>query len=155
MIEALPYLLLGIFMISIALIANKNIVRIQFKTVGKFLLLMIAVTTIRRILSPQGPSEHIAISNLFFVWWEDAFFTLPLLLLNHYRVSKYVFYPVMIASTVAFASGHLYLSIPWSVLLLVYVPFLSFRYGLRCGLGTVMVCHIMYDLITVSTYAWS
>lgn len=155
MMEILPNLLIGLFMIFIALITDKSIVRIQFRTIGKFVLLMMAVTAVRLLLAPERSGSSLPIQGVFFVWWEDAFFTLPLLLLNHYKVDKRILYSVMAVSAVAFACGHLYLSVPWAATVLIYVPLISFRYGLKCGLGSVMVCHILYDIITTLTYAWS
>jgi membrane protease YdiL (CAAX protease family) len=62
--------------------------------------------------------------------------------------SRFLKFLMLVISSLTFAAGHLAYGPVWAGMLLIYVPFLSYRYGKKYGLGTVMVCHVLYDLFT-------
>jgi len=155
MIEMVPFYIIGFFIILLALKINKKLVRIDIKAVSIFMLVMALVTAVRvivyRAAGASAPNFFPDVTSLYFVWWEDAVFVLPLLILNHYGIKMKYQLPFIILSSVAFAGGHLSYSLSWAAFLLCYVYHISYSYGLKYGLGTVMICHVFYDLITTAT----
>ncbi len=85
------------------------------------------------------------------VFWEDACFVLPLLILDRLLantpVAKVIFFAAAIISSVIFGLGHLYQGFFAVALLFLYVP-LAFQLGKRYGLGTIMLGHVSYDVVT-------
>jgi membrane protease YdiL (CAAX protease family) len=83
------------------------------------------------------------------VFWEDAVFTLPILFWERYsNPSKWLVYPVLAASAIFFGMGHLYQGIMGGVMAAFYLFVISYGYGKKHGLGTVMICHVLYDMLT-------
>jgi hypothetical protein len=154
MSSLIPFYIIGFFMILMALKINKSLVRIEPKKVLEFLKMMALVTLIRVVVARVTGDSHSYFpdfSGLLCVWWEDAVFTLPILMMNHYKIKFRYQLPVIAISSLAFASGHLGYSVGWASILLTYVYFISYKYGLKVGLGTVMLCHVFYDVITTAT----
>lgn len=139
-----------------------GICRLEWKVWLKFLGLMVAVTAIRVIFfkvlsSPPIDEDTIRTISMISWWkfllvfWEDAFFTLPALVLSRMGISKFNIGAMLVLSSITFASGHLAYGLPWAFITLFYVPLLSYKYGKKYGLGTVQACHISYDIITFFT----
>jgi len=141
---------------------HKGLCRIDREAMKSFLKIMAMMTLIRVIGYfvgggiPKAPVDHdviraiLPISTLL-VFWEDTFFTLPILIFEQYGISKCLRNILIIASSLVFASGHLAYGPTWAFCTLFYVPFISYRLGKKHGLGTVMLGHVLYDLITVLT----
>jgi hypothetical protein len=89
--------------------------------------------------------------RLFLVFWEDMFFVFPSLLLYHLTRNKHLTAPIMIISSIIFSMGHVYQGVDWALILLGYVP-MAMYFARRHGLGTVMVCHVTYDVLTYLCY---
>jgi membrane protease YdiL (CAAX protease family) len=134
----------------------KGIVGINKEKVMKFVRFMALVSAIRLVLfsgmSSNQAIDSIGLLSLAMVFWEDAVFTLPALVLDRAGASKKVVNSILAISAIVFASGHVSYGFTWMLLTLLYVPFISFKYGKKYGLGTVMVCHILYDVMTLITY---
>jgi hypothetical protein len=91
------------------------------------------------------------------VFWEDAVHALPLVLLGKmfanktwYKIAKW---PLLAAVMCSFGAGHLYQGVLAACMLSFYIPF-SMKMGEKHGFGTVMLCHMMYDLITLLSIGW-
>lgn len=74
------------------------------------------------------------------------------LLLIYYAekfLPKWIFVPIVVLSSLIFGAGHLYQGYFVAALLSLYPYFVSYKYGKKYGYGTVMLCHITYDLSIV------
>jgi hypothetical protein len=133
--------------------------RFSLSSYLKFLGLMAVVTAARFAIFkmashvPADPDSVATMQSIspwqfMLVFWEDAFFTLPTIVLEKLGSSTFARNLMLGLSSVAFASGHIAYGLPWAFITLFYVPFISYRYGKKNGLGTVMACHITYDMVT-------
>lgn len=157
------------FLITLVLMCMRSpLIRVDFSKVSTFLAIMALVTCTRISLHSAmvtlDPSHYMNLPNLaydFDVWkllivfWEDAFFAIPIYGLLKWSekgtVRKEIAVVAIVVLSLYFASGHLYQS--WiSVIVLSFYPyFVSYKLGKKYGFGTVMVCHILYDFITFYT----
>ena len=155
---------LGILFLLLYQFYDRDAIRIEWKGVGAFLGFL-ALTTVARIATfsfltdidpsfqvPSVPPEILAsgVWSLLLVFWEDAFFVLPI----HYAFKKckpWVAITVAVAMTISFAMGHEYQGY-WGMAVTALYPYvISYRLGKKYGYGTIMVCHILYDFATVYT----
>jgi hypothetical protein len=87
--------------------------------------------------------------------WEDAVFGMPLVILDklysNTKLFRLWFYPLVAMSMISFGSGHAYQGFLSAALLALYIPY-SIKYSKKFGVGTVMLCHIMFDLATILTF---
>ena len=154
----LLFVVIAIMLIFLARKHKPELVALSFPAYFSFLKVMAMISFIRifTFMVYKGePSVSIDLFNfpsLFLVFWEDMFFVFPSLLLYSLTKNKYLTAPVMLVSSVIFASGHIYQSVPWALILLGYVP-LMFYFGRKYGLGTVMASHVTYDVVTYLTLA--
>jgi hypothetical protein len=90
----------------------------------------------------------------FTVPWEDFFCSLPVLLMDRIIKNKKLSKILQIVSTVIlmvfFGSGHIYQGYLTAIFLSLYVPW-SLKLGKEYGVGTVAICHVMYDFCTLLT----
>jgi membrane protease YdiL (CAAX protease family) len=136
--------------------AFPELVRLDFKAFRSFLLLMFYVAVLRTVyvlVTGKNPInlDLFDFPLLFFVFWEDMFFVFPSLFLYHLTKNKYLVAPVMLVSSIIFAIGHLYQGVMAPLILLGYVPAM-FYFGRKYGFGTVMACHVAYDVLTYLTF---
>jgi membrane protease YdiL (CAAX protease family) len=154
--------ILGAMFIFFASMEFPGICRIQKKSVLNFLKFMAFITAYRLIMShligfpeidknPDSPMNTLPILTTLGVYWEDAFFTLPALIAERMGLHKFFVFALLAVSAFTFATGHLAYSPLWAAITLFYIPFVSYKYGKKNGLGTVMLCHVLYDLITLVT----
>jgi len=135
---------------------HADLLRVSFAGVASFLKFMAVVSILRLVIIsqlglPPIPPELADRSILSFwpVFWEDAVFTLPILFWERYsNPSKWLVYPVLAASAIFFGMGHLYQGIMGGVMAAFYLFVISYGYGKKHGLGTVMICHVLYDMLT-------
>jgi membrane protease YdiL (CAAX protease family) len=81
------------------------------------------------------------------VWWEDLVFSFPILLaMNKWGRNKWTISLAVVLSLL-FGSGHIYHGLTGALTTCIYPYFISYRYSKKTSLGTVMVCHVMYDLM--------
>lgn len=134
-----------------------DLVKFEPKAYGSFLVPMALITFIRVfsfLLTKNEPIESLDLfyfPSLFLVFWEDMFFVFPSLLLYFLTKNKLLVAPVMLISSLIFSLGHVYQSVEWALLLLAYVP-VMFYFARKHGLGTVMVAHVTYDVVTYLTF---
>lgn len=159
----IPMYIFGAIFIAFASMEFKGICRVQKKSVLHFIKFMAWVSAIRiamHYILGTGPASSDASDtmnklhfiNLLGVYWEDAVFTMPAIIAERMGASKFLRGLILAVSALAFASGHIAYGLPWAAITLFYVPFISYRYGRKVGLGTVMVCHILYDVITLLSF---
>lgn len=86
-------------------------------------------------------------SNFLLVFWEDAIFMVPF----YFAIEKYGknFFTISLAvvSSLFFAYGHLYHGLFGAIVTAFYPYFISYHFSKKTSIGTVMVCHILYDLM--------
>lgn len=160
---------LGIFLIcAVYFSKNREMVRITPKGVFKFFLFMLVLSVFRYVLlknfASQETLDHAAMITGMIPWqstlgvfWEDAVFAMPLAVLREkvVKTSQYwtVFVPFLLLSMFVFGSGHTYQGNIAAGILSLYVP-LSVTLGRKHGFGTMMICHIMYDMMTLLLLKW-
>ena len=152
---------IGCFILLLFIIFYRDDVRIEWGSIAKFLAFMSLVTVIRiatadfvnssghGIPSAKGLSQ-IKLWSLILVFWEDAFFVLPIVYLRK-RFNWWVCALPAAALTVYFGFGHAYQGTAAIYITALYPMLVSYRYGIKVGFGTIMICHILYDFITVFT----
>lgn len=157
-----PMWILGFFMLYVTVTTgNADLIRVDRKTVIKWLKFLSVITVIRAVLWyftwDYSVNRFEAVSWLpwettTMVWWEDAAHTLPLFLLARLIGTKWKTWPVhALAFTViwlSFLTGHLYQGLGSAILISMYIPF-SLKLGKEIGLGTLMINHVLYDLATL------
>lgn len=143
--------LFGILTFLFALKKAPNLVRIDIDQVIRFGLSCLLIFSIKAIvMALNKESSYIdqayleGTNSLAAVWWEDACFVLPYLLAYNYIGKKaYFLFPLFLSTNYIFMQGHAYQG-PVGQITFIF-PFISFYYGKKYGLGTMMLCHILYD----------
>lgn len=163
-----PSWALGAFMIAATVKAGyKELVRVEKKPVLTFLKFMLKISAIRALIYaalvlfkvPMGyvDSAKEAVSILpwagtLTVFWEDACHGLPLVLLAQFLGDRWyarsLNFAALLLVMFSFGLGHTYQGVIAAIMLSFYIPF-SMDAGKKYGFGTVMVCHTLYDLITI------
>ena len=167
--ELWPCWLLGTLMvITLFFSSHRDLLKTDLRRIGKFVLCMVAVNAIRYIMFKYVASQEM-IQNIkdmvhFIPWqatlatfWEDAVHVIPLVILERLFFEKtwykYVKMPLLLLVMIAFGSGHLYQGVLAAIGLSFYIP-LSMNMGKKYGFGTVMLCHMGYDLSTLLFFGW-
>lgn len=159
-----PYWILGACVVSaVVLSGNKFLLRAEKKPVVKWLAFLGLITAYRLILTKLFPTFHgmgdsaknmsiIPWPVALTVFWEDACHGLPLLLLKKLLPTSKkmtLLYTCILGIVMfEFGIGHLYQGVVPAVLLSFYVPY-SVKIGEKYGFGTVIIGHMMYDLVTM------
>lgn len=164
-----PCWLMGLVMIMAVLFSeHRDLLRVSLSGLGRFLKSM-AIITAFRFLILKFLTSAFALDNIkemvrmipwqatSFVYWEDAVHVLPLVIFARMFSGKswykWAQWPLLVAVMVSFGSGHLYQGVLAACGISFYIPF-SKKMGEKYGFGTVMLCHIMYDMTTLLTLAW-
>lgn len=146
-------------------IFDRKTLRIELDKVAKFLALMAIITAIRLSLMSYSNSfgnevlTKIPFWSFGLVFWEDLFYVIPIYYtryLKDHKYLKYCWYLLIIGLSAHFGIGHLYQGLFAVLITALYPYFISYKYGKDVGFGTVMVCHVLYDMITFLTvkYGW-
>jgi hypothetical protein len=143
-------------------------IRVDPKGLKKFAVWMLVITLFRiitlKVLAPKGSLDGMREAVNFIPWqaclgvfWEDMCHTVPLALLGRMfktrKWYKWLSATLLGMVMIAFGSGHLYQGLFSAILLSAYIPF-TLRLGKKYGFGTVMLCHMAYDLSTILTLKW-
>jgi hypothetical protein len=158
------YWVFGLLMPLILRFFDRSVVRINWSALSKFLVFMVMVTFVRfgimdaqvklgGTVLPPIPRQ-IDLWSLLLVYWEDCIYAIPLYYLAKWLKGRWkiLWWAAALFSSYHFAIGHVYLGSPlWTAITFFYPVFISYRYGIRYGFGTVMLAHIMYDMFTVIT----
>lgn len=162
-----PYWIMGLFMLFVTYQSkHRDLLRIQWKSVGKWILFLGGLTVYRIVLFKYfGDHEYLkeaAEGALTIPWqatltvfWEDLCHTVPLVILSRWLGNdklwkKALTWLAIIAVMISFGLGHVYQGAIAAFVLSFYIPF-TFKKGQEVGFGTVMLCHVLYDLVTILT----
>lgn len=152
----------GIVLTIVLGILNRNLMRIEFDKITKFLTFMVLLTFGKIALfsfinsfTYTGFSAPPAILGMevwrfALVFWEDAFFAIPLVFAFKY-LNKYIAIVIAVVLSLWFGYGHVYQGYWVALVISLYPYFISKYFGEKYGMGTVMICHILYDFITFYT----
>lgn len=134
------------------LFTDRTILRVNLDALLKFASFMILVTVLRAGIMHNNTAANadFDMGRLLWVFLEDAGFVLPMFIARKYLTDKF-FYVFIFIISVIFALGHVYQSHLWAFITLFYPYFISYKYSKKHGMGTVMLGHIFYDIITVLT----
>lgn len=161
-----PMWLFGIFIICVVKNSvHKDLLQINYNGIKIFLFLL-AILTLYRFLvidffstkeyiySIRSSVYFLPWQGSLFVFWEDACHTLPLAIFSRifnkgffYKMLYFIFILIVMLS---FGLGHLYEGIISAICLCFYIP-ITLKLGKKYGFGTIMICHILYDLTTLLT----
>lgn len=154
--------MIGFFLLLYATWKHKEIVRVEFDKVGSFLGFLAFLTCWRIAAFSFGESlgipppayprmlEEHGMWRLFMVWWEDLFYVLPMFWIIK-KFKPWIAGILIVLISMEFGSGHAYQGAMGVIITSLYPYFISYRYGKKYGLGTVMMCHVIYDFATVFT----
>jgi hypothetical protein len=156
--------LLALFIILITLCFDRKALSVDWGAVSKFLAFMsafvcfvICVESFSIKMNGIRPTntviDGLADWTLGLVFLEDALFVIPIYLLRKFlSPNKFLWISYIVIVSLIFGSGHLYQGTLAAMILCLYPFFLSYRYGIKFGFGTVMICHVLYDHIIVYTH---
>lgn len=158
-----PYWILGIAMMIATLFSeHKDLMRIQKKSLFEFAKRMVVITVYRCLfflIFPPTLASSAAVLKIplwltFTVGWEDMVHTLPLIIaarfMGNSKPAKVVQYLLTGLVMTSFLLGHLYQGVFAACLISFYVPIVS-QLGKKHGFGTVAICHVAYDFLTLLT----
>ena len=131
--------------------------RVELQAISKFLAFMSLVVCFRLAMMsyfrdiPDG-STPFAFHSLIMVWWEDALFAIPIYHLSRNLESKRALkVSLIVLISLMFGLGHAYQGTFSIFVTALYPYYLSTKNAEKYGFGTVMLCHILYDMITIGT----
>lgn len=162
-------MIIGILIFCAVFIFDRKLLRVQLKTIQTFLTLMALMTFFRLAIFSFASSLGIdilglnqGIGNIPFwrfatVFWEDAFFAIPIYyMVDKLKWSKYIYMPIVAVGSIVFGLGHMYQFEMAFFATLIIPYFVFYKAGKKYGFGTSMICHILFDMITFLTFkmAW-
>lgn len=161
-------ILIGIAIFFLVLWKDKSVMRIDFNILKNFMALMVLLTFFRlflfsvvnefgfRITDINQGIGQIEFWRFGLVFWEDAFFALPIYyMIDKWKWSQYIYLPIIAVLSICFGLGHMYQfeAAYFATLIIPYGVF--YKFGKRYGFGTTMICHILFDMITFLTFKMS
>ncbi|MCC7443177.1 MAG: hypothetical protein IT285_16210 [Bdellovibrionales bacterium] len=162
--EVLLGVLMGLSVMWVSERLAPGRLRVDWRVVAKTGASLWGLLGLRLALSKLGlfpsPPDQAAMAELvpyrvlFSVWYEDALYVLPALVMKASSSSAAagIFRRCWLTcSAVVFGLGHSYQGALAVAMAMAYIPFVSYRYGKSHGLGTVMALHVAWD-IGVLTY---
>ena len=159
-----PLWLFGMFMMLMTYKAGHgDLLKVDKKRLKKWIIFLGFLSVYRYLmLKYTGFNEAMGALTIpwqaaFTVSWEDACHGLPLALLYRFvctkKYAKFIMWPAIAVVMTAFGLGHTYQGIWAAAFLSLYVPF-TYDFGKKHGFGTVMIGHILYDLVTLLLIHW-
>lgn len=157
-----PYWLLGVMVVLAVICAGqKHLLRVEKKPIINWMVFLAFITALRFLLTKLMNFNGIGSPNTFSflpwyvsltVFWEDMCHGLPLVILKKLIGTKwwtkFIHLPLLALVMIEFGLGHAYQGIFAIVLLGFYVPY-SMRIGEKYGFGTLVLCHMLYDAVTL------
>lgn len=161
-----PAWLFGILMYATARLAGYSYeVRVEKAAIIywiKYLLVISFIRVMTYILMGDLPFQAEAAEGLKNVNplsllgtpWEDFAFSLPLYFLGLFvgdsKVGKALYGIAVAVVLISFGFGHVYQGV-FAAVLLSSGPSISLYFSKRYGWGSVGICHMLYDLMTLAT----
>jgi hypothetical protein len=160
-----PYWIMGLFMLYATWQSkHKDLLRIEWKPIAKWILFLCGITAYRwfifRTFAGNEQLHDMTSGAMIIPWqatltvfWEDACHGLPLAILSRWLGKdkwwkKALTWIAIAIVMVSFGLGHVYQGWIAAAALSFYIPF-TFKKGQEVGFGTVMLCHTLYDLVTI------
>lgn len=155
----------GFLIMALVFWRDRHLLRVDLKAIQTFITLMILLTFLRiamtsfameigiDVLKINKGIDQIDFWRLALVFWEDAFFAIPIYYMkDKWKWSRYLWLPIVAALSITFGVGHMY-QFEMAFFATLLIPYLIwYRYGKRFGFGTVMICHILFDMFTITTF---
>lgn len=162
-----PYWMMGLFMLyAVYQSEHKDLLRVQYKSVARWVLFLGGLTLYRiLVFNVFADSEQlhdmtsgaamIPWQATLTVFWEDMCHTVPLVIFSRWLGNdklwkKGLTWAAILFVMASFGLGHVYQGNFAALFLSFYIPF-TYKKGQEVGFGTVMVCHTLYDLVTILT----
>ena len=145
---------------------HRGLLKISKEGLLKFARFLAVATVVRVFyLSIIAPDAFIAMirhstqimpwQTMFGTYWEDACQALPLVILGSMiegkRWLKPLYFMLIAGMSITFGISHSYEGLQAMIVMSLYIPF-TMRLGKKYGFGTVMICHVVYDLLTYFTF---
>jgi hypothetical protein len=158
-----PFWILGVCILGLVIAAGqKHWIRIEKSAVLRWMRFLAIITACRFAMSrlpwfhylfDVKNASYIPWTVTFTVFWEDACHGLPLFILQKLigkanKWTRSIHFILLCITMFEFGIGHLYQGPMAAFLLSFYIPY-SIKKGEEYGFGTVMMCHMMYDLVTL------
>lgn len=145
---------MGFFFIAYTYKFNRQLLRIQWKTLAKWSAFLVFTGAIKYALYTYVPSNVVDLSAVAMIPWqymvlagfEEAMFTLPVYYAMIYSDNKYIRTILMASLALVFASGHVYQGLFAIVPTFLYMFYIAPKYMKKIGFGTMVLAHVMYDL---------
>lgn len=158
-----PFWILGVMIMGLVITAGHGyLLRIEKKQIVKWTKFLLYITLWRMFLSkflnfhgigasPQSVN-FLPLAVAATVFWEDACHGLPLFIFKKltkgWKWAKPLYWLLLSLVMIEFGMGHVYQGVLSAAILSFYIPF-SVKMGEKHGFGTVMLCHMMYDFVTL------
>lgn len=166
-----PGWILGALMICAVVVSgNRDLLRVQWKSVLNWALFMVPVTVWKMIglhqlvATPEGLQILEAATRnpwqiALLVFWEDMVFAVPITILDRYIKNLWIKIPTVFIATLfmalIFGVGHWYEGgFSSACILAAYIPLSVYR-GSKFGFGTMILCHMLFDLCTYFCVFWT
>lgn len=158
-------LIAGLVIFLLVFLFDRKLLRIDLKVIQTFLTLMVLMTFFRLALFSFLQSMGIDVLSLnegigaipFWrfatVFWEDAFFAIPIYyMIDKWKWHRYIYMPIIAIASIYFGLGHMY-QFEMAYFAALIIPYAVFyKAGKKYGFGTSMICHILFDMITFLTF---
>lgn len=141
----------------------RHLLRVEKKPILQFLALLSLLAAYRIFLFKTAAWAGFSIFSQvepiptpwqmdLMVFWEDMIYAVPLAIMSLTMGldkiwKKCLYSTLLVLASLYFGIGHAYQGLLAVFLLSFYVPF-SIKKGHQFGFGTVMICHVLYDLST-------
>jgi hypothetical protein len=149
------YFEIGCAIILLVYLFDRQLIRVQWNSLASFIAFLLVFVVAQIAIGsytfngfvPSNPLKDIESWRLALVFWEDAFYVIPMYYAFKIDKTKYQIPSILFAVVMSlwFGSGHLYQGIMGAVVTSFYPYFISLRYARKVGFGTVMLAHILYD----------
>lgn len=149
------YIKVAILIMLFVFIFDRKTLRIEWGSLAKFIAFLIMFVIAQIAVGSYifngfprtNPIAEIPSWRLAVVFWEDAFYAIPLYYAFKIDKSKYQWMSILFAIFMSlwFGFGHLYQGVFGFIITSFYPYFISLKYGKRVGFGTVMCGHVLYD----------
>ncbi|NJO48227.1 MAG: hypothetical protein HC840_00765 [Leptolyngbyaceae cyanobacterium RM2_2_4] len=160
-----PYWIMGLFMLYATYqSSHRDLLRVDFKATAKWILFLGGLTLYRygvfKLFSGNETLHDMTSGAAMIPWqatltvfWEDMCHTVPLVILSRWLGNdkmwkKVLTWGAIVLVMLSFGLGHVYQGYWAALFLSFYIPF-TYKKGQEVGFGTVMICHTLYDLVTI------
>lgn len=162
-----PYWVLGLIMLyTVWQSKHRDLLRVDYKSVAKWIMFLGAITLYRiavfKIFQGNEKLHEMTSGAMMIPWqatltvfWEDMVHTVPIAIFarwlgNDKKWKKFVVGAAITLVMFSFGLGHVYQGAIAAAFLSLYIPF-TYKKGQEIGFGTIMICHTLYDLVTILT----